>query len=306
MTDLRLAKQKLERLHTLCVPENEDDRRARLAREEAEAKRLASMSPLEVYVYRTTKEINELQQKQILYNDKMGSSSDWGTSREAVIMRNEMNKMKMALRGKGAKIPEARTEEEKRQSASLKKVLDRVKRADRAASGLRPGSARANSLYSDLDTPLTGDGAGRGSLNEDGPSNAKMNGVTEWDGNEDNFPGSSYEPVTLDQEFQQLMTVFRENDQEIDRLLDTIQHGVLALNQQAKLIHVELKQQDVLIGEAEKKMDNVTSQLVGVNKKLKKTINSINKDKMCLYIICLLILLALVGVILIVTKVIGK
>lgn len=302
---LHLSLQKLQHLQQQCVPENEDDRQARLAREDAEAKRMASMSPLEVYVYKTTKEINELQQKQILYNDKMGSSGDWGTSREAVLMRNDMNKMKMALRSKGAKMPEARTEEEKRQGASLKKVLDRVKRADRAASGLRPGSARANNLYSDLDTPLAGgDGKGRGSLNEDS-SQSRMNGVTEWDGTEENFPGGSYEPVTLDQEFQQLMTVFRENDQEIDRLLDHIQHGVVALHQQAKNISVELKTQDVLITEAEKKMDNVTSQLVGVNKQLKKAINSINKDKMCLYVICLLLLLALIGVILVVTKVVS-
>lgn len=297
-SDLRVATKRLERLHDLCITESEDDKRTRIARQEAEERRLAEMSPLERFVYTTTKDVNELQQRQIEYNDKMGSNVGWGNSSAAIAMRNEMNKMKMHLRSRYDKIPPPKTDEERRQRDSLKKVLERVKRADRAASGLKPGSARASNLYGELDAPL-GDGEAGG------PPNNKT-GVTEWDGDEASFPGGGggYEPVTLDQEFQNLMTIFRENDQEIDRMLDHIMAGVVTLNEQAKVISVELKTQDLLITEADKKMDNIHSQLVGVNKKLKKTIVALDKDKMCLYIICLLLLLGLIGVILVVTKVV--
>jgi hypothetical protein len=295
-SDLRNAKKRLEALRSLCVIESEADRQARLQRQEAEEQRLAKMSPLERFVYTTTKEVNELQQKQIEYNDKMGSDPAYMTSRDAVKMRNDMNKMKMALRTRSEKMPPPKTEEEKRTRESLKRVLDKIKKADRQTIGSygsisTPGRNSTN-LYSDLDAPLH---RSSGVNDDDKPA-----GAQEWDGEE--MPGGNYEPITLDQEFQGLMEKFRENDQEIDRLLENIQHGVVALHQTAKNISIELKTQDVLITEAEKKMDNVHSQLVGVNKKLKKTIKEVNKDKLCLYVICCLLLLALVGVILVVTK----
>ena len=297
---LRAAKRKLERLQSLCVAENPQEREARKAREEAEAKRLAEMSPLERFVYLTTKEVNDLQQKQIEYNDRIGTNPEWTNTRDAVFMRNDMNKKKMHLRQKYDKIPPPRNDEEKRHRESLRKVLDKVKRADRAAAGIRSGSrisTGGSDLYGDLADPLTG---GDG----DSPyGSGRRSGVQEWDGESD-LPGAGYEPVTLDQEFQDLMQVFKRNDEQIDKLLDSVSHGVTALHDQAKNISVELKTQEVLISEAEKKTDNVHSQLVGVNKKLKKTIKEVNKDKMCLYVICLLILLALVGTVLVVTKVV--
>lgn len=304
---LRAAKRRLEKLQGLCIPESEHDREARLAREDAEAKRLNDMSPLEKFVYLTTKEVNDLQQKQIEYNDKIGTNPSWTNSRDAVLMRNQMNKIKMGLRKKYEKIPPPKNEEEKKNRESLKRMLEKVKRADRAASGLRGsgvGAAGGSDLYSDLSDPLTGRGGGGGGASGDSPQNSgRRSGVQEWDGESD-IPGSGYEPVTLGQEFQDLMQVFRRNDEQIEQLLENIAHGVISLHEQAKNISVELKTQDVLITEATQKTENIHSKLVGVNKKLKKTIEAINKDKLCLYVICLLVLLALAGVLLVVTKVV--
>jgi len=67
-------------------------------------------------------------------------------------------------------------------------------------------------------------------------------------------------------------------------------------------MNTELKVQKELITTAEQKMDNVTDQLTGLNKKLKKTIKEVQKDRLCLYVICCLLLLGLAGTIYFVMK----
>lgn len=280
---LRAVTKRLERIRDLCVHETADQRAARVQREEAEAQRLASMSPLERFTYQTTKEINELQQRQLEYNDKINENEGWTRSRDAVAMRNEMNRMKMNLRNKAGHIPPAKTDEEKQQRDTLRRVLDRVKKSDRAQSPR--GSAGGSNLYGDLDNndqPFLG-GGGAGAANS---------GVTEWNG-EDNLPGGGYEPIALDQEFATLMDGFRKTDQEIDKMLDMVAHGVTALNQQAKVMSEELKVQSHLLNEAETKMIKATDDLQGMNKKLKKAVKDINKSNLCLYVMCCALLLAL-------------
>lgn len=105
-----------------------------------------------------------------------------------------------------------------------------------------------------------------------------------------------------DQEFQLFFDQVSKRDEEIDQALDQISAGVTVLHQQAIQMNTELKVQKELITTAEKKMDNVTSQLTGLNKKLKKTIKEVQKDRLCLYVICCILLLALAGTIYFVTK----
>lgn len=105
-----------------------------------------------------------------------------------------------------------------------------------------------------------------------------------------------------DQEFSLFFDQVSKRDEEIDRALDQISAGVTVLHQQAIQMGTELKVQKELITTAEQKMDNVTDQLVGLNKKLKKTIKEVQKDKLCLYIICFLLLVAMAGTIYFVTK----
>lgn len=270
---LRAMNKRLAAIRDVCVNELPEARRQRLEREEAEAKRMADMSPLERFAYQTTKEINELQQKQLEYNDKISENPEWTRTRDAVACRNEMNRAKMLLKQKADRMPVARTDEEKQQRDALKKVLDRVKKADRP-----PRSPRASAHEEAL---LSGGGPG--------------DGVSKWDGEGDLPDSGSYEPIALDQEFQLLMDGFRKQDQEIDRMLEMTLHGVQKISQQTKLISQELKVQSNLLNETEDKMNKVTGDLLTVNKKLKKVIKELDKDKMCLYVICIAILVALVG-----------
>ena len=105
-----------------------------------------------------------------------------------------------------------------------------------------------------------------------------------------------------DEEFQMFFDQAAKRDEEIDQALDMVSAGVTVLHQQAKQMNTELKVQKELITTAEQKMDNVTDQLVGLNKKLKKTIKEVQKDRLCLYVICCLLLLGLAGTIYFVMK----
>lgn len=100
-----------------------------------------------------------------------------------------------------------------------------------------------------------------------------------------------------DAEFGLFFEQAAKRDVEIDQALDMVSAGVTTLHQQAKSMGAELKVQAVLLDTAGKKMDNITSDLTTLNKKLKKTIKEVEKDKMCIYLICCILLIALAGTI---------
>lgn len=105
-----------------------------------------------------------------------------------------------------------------------------------------------------------------------------------------------------DQEFMTFFDQAAKRDEAIDQALDIVSAGVTVLHQQAIQMNTELKVQKELITTAEQKMDTVTDKLVGLNKKLKKTIKEIQKGNLCLYVIMCLVLLALGGTIYFVSK----
>lgn len=98
-----------------------------------------------------------------------------------------------------------------------------------------------------------------------------------------------------DQEFQMFFEQCSKKDQEIDAALDMVAAGVTVLAQQAKTINTELKVQKALLEETEEKMEKNITALMALNKKLKHTIKEVNKDKLCLYVICCALLVALAG-----------
>lgn len=100
-----------------------------------------------------------------------------------------------------------------------------------------------------------------------------------------------------DEEFLLFFQQTHQNDQVIDKALDRIGEGVARLRETATTAAQELKVQSVLLDEAERKVDNVTSNLKNVNKRLKETIKKVDEDKMCMYVFCLLLVLALAGAI---------
>jgi hypothetical protein len=108
--------------------------------------------------------------------------------------------------------------------------------------------------------------------------------------------------VAQDEEFQQFFEQTRQNDVKIDQALDHLTVGVTKLHQSAIAINTELKVHQQLMTEMEDKMDNVTGSLVQINKKLKKAIKEVQKDKLCLYLVLCIVLLGLAGAIYFVVK----
>jgi len=98
-----------------------------------------------------------------------------------------------------------------------------------------------------------------------------------------------------DEEFQLFYQQTKQNDVKIDQALDRISAGVTRLADNAKMMNQELKVQKALLDTAEQKVDRAEAALIGLNKKLKTTINEVDKDKMCIYAFCLLLILGLIG-----------
>jgi t-SNARE complex subunit (syntaxin) len=59
--------------------------------------------------------------------------------------------------------------------------------------------------------------------------------------------------------------------------------------------------QEQIMVVTEQKMDDITTDLQKTNKKLRKAIKEVNKDKLCLYILCAIVLLGIVGAIVMMT-----
>jgi t-SNARE complex subunit (syntaxin) len=127
------------------------------------------------------------------------------------------------------------------------------------------------------------------------------NGVTEIDVDDGTGFGGGGIPIMEDGEFQQFFDNVRQTDQRIDTELDRLHVGVTKLAESAKQITQELKVQEQIMVVTEQKMDDITTDLQKTNKKLRKAIKEVNKDKLCLYILCAIVLLGIVGAIVMMT-----
>ncbi len=105
-----------------------------------------------------------------------------------------------------------------------------------------------------------------------------------------------------DEEFFQFFEQTKKNDELMDKALDRIAAGVTRLHENALSIKTELAVQSTLLDETEQKVDKVTGNLKGVNKKLKNTIKQVDKDQCCLYVFCFIVILGLAGGVYFVTK----
>ena len=65
----------------------------------------------------------------------------------------------------------------------------------------------------------------------------------------------------------------------------------------AKMASDELDYQNEILDRANDKAEKAAVQIKQINKKLKKTLKEVDKDKYCLYVICCLMLLGIVGVV---------
>ena len=96
----------------------------------------------------------------------------------------------------------------------------------------------------------------------------------------------------LEQSFLQI----KKNDQELDQELEMVHQGVKRLGVMATEMNTELKIQRAMIDETKQKAEDVNEHLLQVNKKMKRALDqSGGASKMCINIICLIILLSVVG-----------
>lgn len=126
--------------------------------------------------------------------------------------------------------------------------------------------------------------------------NAGATRLTSLDGGtEMNDMGAPMVSLRDDEEFQAFFEQTKQNDVKIDQALDRISAGVQRLQENATAIKDELRVQNTLLDETEKKVDDVHNNLRGLNKRLTKTLKEVDKDKMCIYVFCFLLLLGLGG-----------
>jgi hypothetical protein len=134
-----------------------------------------------------------------------------------------------------------------------------------------------------LDDGLGGGGGGGG---------APVRGVTDLEMSDLASPMVS---LREDEEFAQFFEMTKKRDQEIDQQLELIGAGVQVLHDQAQRISTELKTQDVLLTQVTKKTEDMNVEVMNLNKRVKAAIKEVDKDKMCIYAVCFLLLLGLAG-----------
>jgi len=116
-----------------------------------------------------------------------------------------------------------------------------------------------------------------------------------------NNPNKSSEPraprEVITDEQQQSMERIKAKDQEIDKALDNVGRGVDMLKELAIQAGQEAKEQNKLLDRLEDQMEVVGDKMVSVNDQLKTTLEAVrSSDKLCMDILCILIMLGLIYV----------
>jgi len=110
-------------------------------------------------------------------------------------------------------------------------------------------------------------------------------------------PNVAYQEEKISLEQQQRLDQQLQRDREQDHeYLSRIEQGVEEAQEIALTANEELKRQGVIIDALDVKLEKVTEHAENVNKKLKKVLEQVRAaDKLCLDIICIIILLGLIG-----------
>ncbi|CUG91952.1 transmembrane protein, putative [Bodo saltans] len=143
-----------------------------------------------------------------------------------------------------------------------------------------------------VSSPSDSGPSGYGAMNKSGGGKAGREASIEL---EAALPAPGGYNIREDGEFAMFFQQTQQNDLAMHKALDRIQQGVQRLAENATLLNQELKIQDVLLDETEKKVDGVHAKMKGLNKTLKETIKKVDNDRLCLYVFCCLILLGLAG-----------
>jgi len=98
-----------------------------------------------------------------------------------------------------------------------------------------------------------------------------------------------------DEEFTMFFQTCKKNDIAMDRGLDRIMQGTSRMKETALQISQEITIQKRMLDEVEIKADRIHEEMQTLNGKLKKTLGEVDKDKMCLYLVCCVLLLGVAG-----------
>lgn len=101
---------------------------------------------------------------------------------------------------------------------------------------------------------------------------------------------------------EQVLAEVRRRDVALEADLDIILAGVQRLRGQASALSAELKRQDALLDEVGDRIDRNDARLVATTQGVIKAIERVRGDSVCMYCVCIMLLLGVAGAIVVVAK----
>ncbi|CAC9446419.1 Qb-SNARE protein [Leishmania donovani] len=101
-----------------------------------------------------------------------------------------------------------------------------------------------------------------------------------------------------DAEFREFFASVQANDELIDAAMDRISDGVHRLLENARGMQDELAVQEALLQQAEVSAEAAEAQLTQMNRRLRRAIREMEDSSICMYVVCLLVLLLVLGLLL--------
>ncbi|CAG9568879.1 putative Qb-SNARE protein [Leishmania major strain Friedlin] len=106
------------------------------------------------------------------------------------------------------------------------------------------------------------------------------------------------ESAREDAEFREFFASVQANDELIDAAMDRISDGVHRLLENARGIQDELVVQEALLQQTEASAEAAEAQLTQMSRRLSRAIRELEDSSICMYVVCLLVLLLVLGLLL--------
>jgi syntaxin of plants SYP7 len=101
-----------------------------------------------------------------------------------------------------------------------------------------------------------------------------------------------------DAEFREFFASVQANDDLMDAALDRLSDGLARLLDNARGVQDELATQENLLQVTEQRLDTNAADIATLNRRLRRAIRDMNDSSICVYVVCLLVLLLILGVLL--------
>lgn len=297
-TTMRVTLRQLERLRQnvgASGGKTSDQIRQEEANAEEERRKIAALSPYQRAEYSTAKGIQQFRELMKNLEEMDEAPTRVYTVSDKARARQQARKLAENLTKMSRDaIRVARSEKKDAECKELIRHVDNAKRMYRAKFSLQQDGSNS---FSESEAPAALTPINSANRFNDAAPLLSSDGY----GSNQNF-GTS---LRQEEEFQQFYVRLQEQDHIVDKQLDRILIGVTRLKENAELIQTELKVQDTMIDEVERKVDKSTQRLKGLNAKLKETLKQVDSSKMCVYFFCFIVLLGVVGAALYFSGIIG-